>query len=302
MSDLVIGTRGSQLALCQARWVAARLERVGTRSAIRVIKTTGDRAQRVSLAELGRQQGVKGLFTKEIEDALLAGSVDLAVHSLKDLPTVLDSRLELGCVPRRADPRDVLVGKRTEALVAGDHVGTGSVRRAAQLRDLLPDACVAGIRGNVDTRLRKLREGRFAAIVLAAAGLERLGLQREVAEYLEPDRMVPAIGQGALGIETRAGDRRVLQAIAPLHDEATATEVAAERSLLRALGGGCEVPLGAHASFRNGQLTLLAAAARRGGGMIRLAETASAESPLALGARLADRLRELGADLPGASV
>ena len=244
MGVLVIGTRGSKLALCQAHWVAGCLQAAGSEASIRVIKTTGDRQTGVPLAALGQQEGVKGLFTKEIEDALIDFSIDLAVHSLKDLPTELDTRLELGCVPPRADPRDALLGRTSDELAAGDRVGTGSLRRAAQLSELLPGARVLNIRGNVDTRIRKLRSGEFDAIVLAAAGLERMGLESEVAEYLDEDRMVPAVGQGALGIEVRAGDCRVLEAIKPLHDAAAAAEVRAERSLLRALGGGCEVPLG----------------------------------------------------------
>ena len=297
MGALVIGTRGSKLALCQARWVAGRLETAGVKASIRVIRTTGDRQSGLPLATLGRQQGVKGLFTKEIEDALIDSSIDLAVHSLKDLPTDLDPRLELGCVPLRADPRDALVGRPCDQLAAGDRVGTGSPRRTALLRELLPGTRVLDIRGNVDTRIRKLRCGEFEAIVLAAAGLARMGLDSEVAEYLDPDRMVPAIGQGALGIEVRAGDRRVLDAIKPLHDRAAAAEVQAERSLLRALGGGCELPLGGHAEFDRGRLRLLAAAARQGGGMARAEGSAPAGDATELGIRVAGALRRNGADL-----
>ena len=297
MGALVIGTRGSRLALCQARWVAGRLEAAGSEISIRVIKTTGDRQAGIALAALGQQEGVKGLFTKEIEDALIDASIDLAVHSLKDLPTDIDPRLELGCVPLRADPRDALLGRTSGELAAGDRVGTGSPRRAAQLGELLPGTRVLDIRGNVDTRIRKLRSGEFDAIVLAAAGLERMGLNSEVAEYLDADRMVPAIGQGALGIEVRAGDRRVLEAIRPLHDEAAAAEVRAERSLLRALGGGCEVPLGAHARFDGGRLRLLATAARKGGGMVRAEDSAPADDAAGLGVRVAAALRRGGADL-----
>ena len=297
MGALVIGTRGSKLALCQARWVAGRLGAVGIESSIRVIRTTGDRQADLPLVAMGRQQGLKGLFTKEIEDALIDGSIDLAVHSLKDLPTDLDSRLQLGCVPVRADPRDVLVGRTSDQLAPGDRVGTGSPRRAAQLGQLLPGTRVLDIRGNVDTRIRKLRSGEFDAIVLAAAGLVRMGLDSEVAEYLDVDRMVPAIGQGALGIEVRAGDRSVLDAIMPLHEEAAAAEVRAERSLLRALGGGCELPLGGHAKFDGGWLRLVAAAAGKGGGMARAEGSAPAADAAELGIRVAAALRRNGADL-----
>lgn len=302
MPELVIGTRGSPLALAQARWVGARLRSAGVGAPeIRVIKTTGDRLARASLARLGREQGVKGLFTKELEEALLGGEIDVAVHSLKDLPTELHPRLALGCVPSRADPRDVLVGRSTAELAAGDVVGTGSARRAAQLRALLPGVEIADIRGNVDTRIRKQRAGTYAAIVLAAAGLERLGLAEQVSERLEPERMVPAVGQGALGLETRRGDGRVLSLIERLHDEAATAEVTAERALLQALGGGCSVPLGAHARFRDGRLTLAAAAVDAAGGVIRAADSAQAGDAALLGERVATRLRQLGADLTGAA-
>ncbi len=295
MADLTIGTRGSRLALRQAGWVAERLAELGNRVALRVIKTTGDRIGAVPLAALGQSQGVKGVFTKEIEEALIAGEIDLAVHSLKDLPTELDERLALGCVPTRADPRDVLLGKKLGDLRPGDSVGTGSPRRAAQLRHLRPEVVPSEIRGNVDTRIRKLKAGNYDAIVLAAAGLERLGLLDEVAEHLDAGAMVPAIGQGALGIEIRAGDDAARGALAPLHDNPAAREVAAERSLLRALGGGCDIPLGAHATWRDGQLRLLATAAGPGGEMVRAEGAADEGQAPELGARVAAKLRLLGA-------
>ena len=190
------------------------------------------------------------------------------------------------------------MGRTCDQLAAGDRVGTGSPRRAAQLGQLLPGTRVLEIRGNVDTRIRKLRSGEFDAIVLAAAGLSRMGLDSEVAEYLDINRMVPAIGQGALGIEIRAGDRSVLDAIKPLHDEAAAAEVRAERSLLRALGGGCELPLGGHAQFDAGWLRLVAARpARKGGGMARAEGSAAAGDAVELGGRVAAALRRNGADL-----
>ena len=296
MWEVRIGTRGSKLALRQARWVAGQLDAAGRRTSIRVIKTTGDLAPSVPLASLGRRQGVKGVFTKEIEDALLAGRIDLAVHSLKDLPTELDPRLELGCVPRRADPRDALLGRTLAELAPGGRVGTGSRRRAGQIRALLPNVTVEPIRGNVDTRIRKLRAGRYDAILLAAAGLERLGLQAEVAEYLGTDRMVPAVGQGALGIEIRAGDRLVLEAIGPLHDPVAATAVRAERSLLRALGGGCDVPVGAHGSVDGPRITLVAAA-EAAEGIVRARGSASSSQSARLGSEVALRLRRKGAAL-----
>ncbi len=297
MATLTIGTRGSKLALTQARWVAERLRGHVHRVRIRVIRTTGDRIGAVPLAALGSQQGVKGVFTKEIEEALLAGGIDCAVHSLKDLPTDLDVRLSLGCVPGRADPRDALVGRRLADLRPGDRVGTGSLRRAAQLRLLRPDVVVAEIRGNVDTRLGKLRAGAYDAILLAAAGLERLGLRSEIAECLDTDTMIPAIGQGALGIEIRTGDEQSLECLRPLHDAKVEAEVGAERSLLRALGGGCEIPIGAHATMLDGHLRMVAGAASAAGGMVRVSGHAQAPDAASLAASLADELLEAGADL-----
>ncbi len=297
MARLKIGTRGSKLARSQAGWVAGRLRASGHEVEIRIIRTTGDRVGAVPLAALGQQQGIKGVFTKEIEEALLAGEIDLAVHSLKDLPTELDERLSLGCIPARADPRDALVGSRLDELRPGDRVGTGSLRRAAQLGLLRPDVAAAEIRGNVDTRLGKLRAGEFDAILLAAAGLERLGLRSEVAECLDTDRMVPAVGQGALGIEIRKGDDRARELLGPLHDAAAAVAVEAERCLLRALGGGCGIPIGAHARIRDGRLHMIAGAASRAGGMVRASAAAPAEEAAGLGAMLAAELLENGADL-----
>ena len=294
MREVQIGTRGSQLALRQARWVAEQLRESGHQASIQIIRTTGDRAASVPLSALGPREGVKGVFTKEIEDALLAGEIDVAVHSLKDLPTALDPRLELGCIPRRADPRDALVGRTVAELESGGRVGTGSRRRAAQIRALLPNVTVAQIRGNVDTRIRKLRAGKYDAIVLAAAGLERLGLLAEVAEYLGTDRMVPAVGQGALGIEIRAGDDRVSKAVAPLHDPDAAAEVLAERILLRELGGGCDMPLGANGSVAGYRLTLIAAAEARGGGMVSARGVAPAAEAADLGLEVASRLIRRG--------
>lgn len=295
MGAVRIGTRGSRLAVAQARWVVTRLRDAGTDAEVRIIHTTGDRARKVPLATLGGSAGIKGVFTKEIEDALLAGEIDLAVHSLKDLPTELPGGLSLGCVPQRADPRDVLLGGTLASLPEGAVVGTGSRRRTEQLGHLRPDVSVADIRGNVDTRIRKLRSGGYDAIVLAAAGLERLGRLHEVAEYLPVDVMVPAAGQGALGIEVRTGDPAVLEVLSPLHDARAAAEVRAERALLRALGGGCEVPVGAHAALRDGRLTLVAAAAGSDGGMVRVSGSASPGAASVLGDRVAGRLRLAGA-------
>jgi len=227
-----IGSRGSQLALWQAEHVAGLLRGQGHEVEIEVIKTTGDRLQEVTFAQVG----TKGMFTLEIEEALAAGRIDLAVHSLKDLPTDLPAQFVLGATPARVDPRDVLVSREfasLEDLPTGAKVGTSSLRRRAQLRHLRPDLECVEFRGNVDTRLRKLGEGQVAAILLAAAGLDRLEKTEWVRERLEPEVMCPAAGQGALGIEIRDRDARMAEVVAFLDDAATRFAVTAERFALR---------------------------------------------------------------------
>lgn len=254
---LRIGTRGSALALWQARRVAERLAGLGVETEIEIIRTTGDRITDVPLARVGS----KGLFTKEIEEALLEGRIDLAVHSLKDLPVELPAGLALAAVPERESPLDAVVGRRLAELPPGARVGTSSLRRAAQLRRLRPDLVIEDIRGNLDTRLRKLDEGRYDAILLAAAGLVRLGLEARIAERLAPETMCPAVGQGALAVETRAEPDPAFAVCAQLEDPAARCAVEAERALLAALGGGCQVPLGAHAWLGGGRLRLRAVVA-----------------------------------------
>jgi len=285
---LVIASRGSQLALWQARWVAAQLSAAGHECRIEIIKTTGDKITGVPLAKVG----TKGLFTKEIEEALLDGRADLAVHSLKDLPTELPEGLVLAAVPEREDPRDAVVGKKLADLPPGAKVGTSSLRRAAQLLKLRPDLQVESIRGNLDTRLRKLDEGQYDAILLAAAGLKRLGWGDRIAEILEPEQMCPAVGQGALAIETRAG----FEAVAMLDHAATHTAVMAERGVLRALGGGCQVPIGAYATVSQGRVRLLAIVAAPDGSQLVGAQAGGAAAEAAeIGARLAAYLLQRGA-------
>jgi hydroxymethylbilane synthase len=250
---LTIGSRGSPLALWQARFIAVQLAKAGVESRVEIIKTTGDRMQSASL-ELA---GGKGLFTKEIEDALLNGQIDLAVHSLKDLPTESPDGLTIAAVPARANPFDAMVGARLADLAHGAQVGTGSPRRAAQLRLLRPDLRIEPIRGNVDTRLRKLQEGEFDAILLAAAGLERLGLASEIAEVFTPDRLCPAAGQGALGVQTRVEDEARL-VCGRLNHAPSSQAVAAERAVLAGLGGGCQLPVGAYATVEGDRLALAA--------------------------------------------
>ena len=243
--NLRIGSRGSQLALWQANHIAGLLRGQGHSVEIEIIKTTGDRLQEVTFAQVGS----KGMFTKEIEEALADGSVDLAVHSLKDLPTELPEPFTLAATPPRVDPRDVFVSVKYENLAAlpqGARVGTSSQRRRAQLKALRPDISAVEFRGNVDTRLRKLADGQVDAILLAAAGLDRLEKTEWVRERLEPKEFCPAAGQGALGIETRKDDAATIMAVEFLDDAATRFAVTVERAALAALGGGCQVPIGIH--------------------------------------------------------
>ncbi len=270
---LVIASRGSQLALWQARWVLAQLAARGYECRIEIIKTTGDKITDVPLAKVG----TKGLFTKEIEEALLDGTADLAVHSLKDLPTELPPGLVLAATPAREDPRDALVGRPLNGLADGARVGTSSLRRSAQLRKLRPGLVVESVRGNLDTRLRKLDEGRYDAILLAAAGLQRLGWGDRIAEILTPEIMCPAVGQGALAIETRASGAG-FSACAALDDSATRAAVSAERAVLASLGGGCQVPIGAHAIADHGRLSLRAVVASPDGSELITAEMEGAAS------------------------
>jgi hydroxymethylbilane synthase len=240
---LRIGSRGSQLALWQANHIAALLRGEDHEVEIEIIKTTGDKLQDVTFAQVGS----KGMFTKEIEEALAVGQIDLAVHSLKDLPTELPEPFALAATPMRVDPRDAFVSvnyKKLKELPQGARVGTSSQRRRAQLKALRPDIDAQEFRGNVDTRLRKLAEGQVDAILLASAGLERLGKTDWLRERLDPKEFCPAAGQGSLGIETRKGDLATLEALAFLDHEPTRFAVTAERAALEALGGGCQVPIG----------------------------------------------------------
>jgi len=288
---LVIASRGSQLALWQANWVRDRLAALGRESRIEVIKTTGDRITDVPLARVG----TKGLFTKEIEEALLDGRAALAVHSLKDLPTELPEGLALAAVPPREDPRDAIVGKKLAELKAGAKVGTSSLRRSAQLRALRPDLEIESIRGNLDTRLRKLDEGRYDAIVLAAAGLKRLGWGGRITEILDPAMMCPAVGQGALAIETRTVGEG-LDAVAGLDHASTRAAVTAERAVLGALGGGCQVPIGAHATVEDGRLRLIGVVASPDGNeAVRDTAEGPAHEAARIGRELGARLLERGA-------
>ena len=289
---LVIGSRGSQLALWQANYIQQRLADQGIEARIEIIQTTGDRITNVPLSTLGAMTSTKGLFTKELEEALLDGRIHLAVHSLKDMPTDLPAGLRLAAIPAREDVRDAVIGKTLDELPRGARVGTSALRRQAQLHALRPDLVIESIRGNVDTRLRKLDEGQFDAIMLAAAGLRRLGWGDRISQYLSVEEMCPAAGQGALAIETTDEFHQV-----DLLDDAEArAAITAERSVLRALGGGCQVPIGAYATISGRQLHLRAIVASADGSVIIRQEGSGTTSQAAdIGARLAEALIENGA-------
>ncbi len=296
---LTIGTRGSALARWQAEWVKDRLQAAHPRLevSLAVIKTTGDKIQDVPLAKVGG----KGLFVKEIEDALLAGTVDLAVHSMKDVPTVLPDALHVAAIPQRESPYDALIsrsGLPLAKLPANATIGTSSLRRQAQLLAYRKDFTIATLRGNLDTRLRRVTDGAMDAIVLAAAGLRRLGWDARITEILSPEICLPAIGQGALGIECRRDDTRVNELVGVLNDPETRVCVDAERALLARLEGGCQVPIAAHAVLDGRQrLTLHGLIAGvRGERVLRDQITGAPGDGADLGRRLAERLLGLGGD------
>jgi hydroxymethylbilane synthase len=294
MSKLRIGSRGSQLALWQANHVAALLRAKGHTVEIEVIKTTGDKITSVALAKVG----TKGMFTKEIEDALHEKRVDLAVHSLKDVPTDLAQEFELAAIMKREDPRDAFISvnfSSLEELPRGAKVGTSSLRRQCQLKAMRPDLEVFPLRGNVDTRLRKLESGEYDAIILAAAGVLRLGLETHVRSRISADVMCPAVGQGALAIEIRRGDQQTKTLLAFLNDADTHAAVDCERALLGSLGGGCQVPIGAYAEKRGGRLYLRAMVGRPDGSQI-LREQADGTDGVKLGRETAQTLLWRGGD------
>lgn len=254
-ASLRIGSRGSQLALWQASHISALLRARGHEVEIEIIHTTGDKITDVALAQVG----TKGMFTKEIEEALAAGRVDLAVHSLKDLPTELPNGFEIAAITERQDPRDAFCSRhhsKIEDLPKGARIGTSSLRRQAQLKAIRRDLDIHPLRGNVDTRLRKLEEGQYDAIILASAGLKRLGKTELIKQIIPAEIMCPAAGQGALGIEIRRGDTRTRNLLAFLNDPNTGAATTCERALLNSLGGGCQVPIGAFAEMREGRLHL----------------------------------------------
>jgi hydroxymethylbilane synthase len=293
---LRVGSRGSQLALWQANHVAEKLRQQGHEVDIEIIHTTGDKITDVTLAKIGS----KGVFTKEIEESLAARQIDLAVHSLKDLPTEIDSQFAIAAIPAREDPRDALCSAKyssLEELPFRARVGTSSLRREAQLRALRPDLQIQALRGNVDTRLRKLQSGEYDAIILAVAGLNRLAKTDMIRQALPTEMMCPAAGQGALAIEIRAGDSKVQNPLEFLDDPVARAETECERALLQQLGGGCQVPIGANARLAGTTIRLYAVVASPDGRML-LKEATTGEDPKALGELVGKKLLHRG----GASI
>ncbi|MGH9405633.1 MAG: hydroxymethylbilane synthase [Terriglobia bacterium] len=293
--DLSLGSRGSKLALAQAEWVKRCLVELGHVVRIVPIATSGDRMAAAFLI----QPDLKGLFIKEIEEALSAGRIDLAVHSLKDVPVDQPPGLRIAAVPRREDARDVLVSRgnaKLDQLAAGSRVGTSSPRRQSQLLRLRPDLAVEPIRGNVDTRLGKLKRGDYDALIMAAAGLRRLGLEDQISEYFSPEQICPAAGQGALAMEIRDADERLARLAAALDDAESHLAVRAEREALRALGGGCRTPIAAYARVDAASLAMHGVVAAPDGRQLICAHASGvASDPEQVGRWLAENLTRDGA-------
>ncbi len=294
--SIVVGSRGSKLALIQAESVVAMIRETnpGIKVGISHIVTQGDRDPHIQFDQM---EGI-GVFVKELEEALLDGRIDLAVHSLKDMPTQIASGLCLAAVTERLDPRDVLVsrGERLVELAYGAKIGTGSLRRAVQLSVCRPDLEICGIRGNVDTRLRKVADGEFDGVILAAAALKRLGWENRISEYLPTEHSLPAVGQGTLAIETRLDDSKVVKITVPLNHLPTWQSIIAERAFLSALGGGCRAPIAALGTVNGTILRLEGMVADVGRKKILLSsEEGSNTAPEELGVRLAQKLIAMGA-------
>lgn len=294
---LIIGTRGSRLALWQANWVKVRLEQAhpGLSCALEIIKTSGDKITNVPLARVGG----KGLFVKEIEEALLNGTVDLAVHSMKDMPAEIPRGLGIGAVSVRENAGDVLVSRGDVPLTEMPRyarIGTSSLRRASQLLHRRPDFQIIPLRGNIDTRINKIETQDLHAVVLAAAGVLRLGLDEHITEYIDPDILIPAVGQGALCLETRSPDPAVNELVSALDHDKTRAAVFAERAFLKRLGGGCQVPVAAHGRVEGGLLHISGMVAEIDGSvMYRQSLTGTAARPEQLGLVLAEDLIGRGA-------
>lgn len=297
--EIRIGTRASALALWQAEWVKSELEKKfpGLKVSLTKIKTTGDKILDVPLAKVGG----KGLFVKEIEEAMLANEIDIAVHSMKDVPTFFPDGLHLSCITKREDPRDALLSRnkvKFQDLPKGANVGTSSLRRQAQLMNVRPDFVIHQLRGNVDTRLRKLKEGQYDAIILAAAGVKRLGLAENVTEYIDPQISLPAIGQGALGIECRVDDRELNDMISFFNHNDSRVCVTGERALLRRLEGGCQVPIACYGQMKNGNLHLTGLVGSVDGKrIVKDVIEGPADKAEKMGVALAEKLLSQGADV-----
>lgn len=291
-----VGTRGSKLALAQTNSVVADLRKIApdVEPEICIIKTSGDIMQDVSLAQIGGQ----GAFVKEIEEALLAGGIDLAVHSMKDVPGVVPNGLIFPAILKREDVRDVLVSRgkiKFEYLPKGARIGTGSQRRSAQLKAFMPDLEIVGLRGNIDTRIKKIETENLTGIVLAAAAMRRMGYVETVTQFLPTEIMLPAVGQGALGLQTREGDTDLVSLCAKLNHRPTSIEVTAERSYLKALGGGCRLPIAAYGLIEKGRLTLEGlVAAPNGTSWVRDKVWGEPDEAEVLGRKLADLVLEKG--------
>ena len=295
---IIIGSRGSQLALWQANWVKSQLENLHSNAdiSIRVITTSGDKIKDVPLSKIGG----KGLFVKEIEEALLAKEIDLAVHSMKDVPIEIPSQLEISIITKRENPLDALIsknGKKLADLPQGATIGTSSLRRSSQLLNHRNDFKIHPLRGNVDTRLKKVEEGKYDAILLASAGLNRLGWSNRITEEISHEIIIPAMGQGALGIETRLGDTKTYNFISSLNHEQTNYEVSAERALVGKLDGGCQVPIGAYAKIEGNLITLKGLVASLDGKIIHKSEIVGPiEDAINIGQDLGEELLKMGAN------
>jgi hydroxymethylbilane synthase len=293
---LVIGTRGSKLALWQSNYIKGLVEEItGLPVELKIIKTTGDKILDVPLNKVGG----KGLFTKELEVELIAGTVDLCVHSMKDVPTELPEGLYISATPQRVDPRDALVsgkGYTLETLPQGATVGTSSLRRIAQVRNLRPDVEIVDVRGNLDTRMRKAEEGELDVVILASAGITRMGWAERISSYIPTTQMVSAVGQGAIGIEIRENDEFMIEVSDKISDADTLTCVAAERIVMRRLEGGCQVPIGAYARLEGGRLVMDAMVGSVDGTtIVRDTLEGDTEDPVGLGERMVESLLAKGA-------
>ncbi|WP_404996116.1 hydroxymethylbilane synthase [Caldifermentibacillus hisashii] len=297
MRKIIVGSRRSKLAMTQTNWVIDQLKKIGAPFTfdLKEIVTKGDEILNVTLSKVGG----KGLFVKEIEQAMLNKEIDIAVHSMKDMPAVLPDGLVIGTIPEREDPRDVLISKENRSLrdlPAGAIVGTSSLRRKVQILNIRPDLEIKWIRGNIDTRLKKLETEEYDAIILAAAGLSRMGWQAEVvSEYLEPSDCIPAVGQGALAIECRKDDEEILQWLAKLNCPKTNRAVQAERAFLNKIGGSCQVPVGGYAVINDEDDVVLNAFVASGNGKTIFKETVVGKDAVAVGEKAGERLMERGA-------